>query len=210
MEENIDLMAINLIKEGGAAREEGVSILYKRYYRILSYLFINGTRIEADADELIQETFIKIVKSCQTFKGEASVSTWIRKIAKNCMIDHIRRRPNQVELDEEGWYGDNYSDENTLEGDYRALWLIKNQPSIPSEVSETIEECVKRAFARFANESQENQERARTLELVVEGYEIKKIATFINRTEGATREYLSQCRKKIKEFMVPCRDLLKE
>lgn len=206
-EENNDLMAINLIKQGGSAREKGVNILYKKYARILGALFLRGTTIKADAEDLVQETFIKIVRGCETYKGDAKPSTWIKRIAENCLIDHLRSRQLPVEFDEEGWdfLENNFSNENIVERDNRASWLLESQIHNPSDDIDSIEECVQKAFARFAKE---DQKRAEALSLVVEGYEIKKIAGFINRTEGATREYLSQCRKKIEKYMAPCKDLL--
>ncbi len=213
LEENKDLIAINLIKSGGSDRIKGVNILYNKYAKKLGTLF-KGNKLlreikitEADAEDLVQETFIKIVRGCETYKGEASLSTWIRKIAKHCLIDHLRSRQLPIEFDEEGWefLENNFSNENIVERDSRASWLLENQIPDPSNDMETIEECVQRAFARF---SKDDQKRAEALSLVVEGYEIKKIAKFINRTEGATREYLSQCRKKIEKYMSPCKELL--
>lgn len=193
-EENIDLVGINLIKRGGSGREEGVNILYKKYARILRALFLRETRIQADADDLVQETFVKIVRGCESYKGEAPLSAWIRRIAKNCLIDHLRSK--------QGHPTDNYDDGGweLLENTSEHLHVI--DPPIDGD---TLEDCVERGFREF---SKVEPERAKALSLVVEGLDMKKIAGLINRTEGATREYLSQCRKKIEEYLRPCRDYL--
>jgi len=206
-EENIDLVGINLIKRGGSEREEGVNILYKKYARILRAFFFRKTAIQADADDLVQETFIKIVKGCETYKGDAPLSAWIRKVAQNCLIDHLRDKKIHPtdHFSDEGWEFLENELDKIGEKDDRASWLLTNSNQDPSAGGDTIEKCVKRAFAKFASD---DQERAEALSLVVEGYDMKSIASFINRTEGATREYLSQCRKKIEKYMLPCKDLL--
>ena len=51
------------------------------------------------ADDLVQETLIRAHKAQATFKGNASLSTWLCAIALNVMRDHFRataRRPEQV------------------------------------------------------------------------------------------------------------------
>jgi RNA polymerase sigma-70 factor (ECF subfamily) len=191
---NIDLQGITLIKLGGAKREEGIAILYKKYARILRSVFLRKTRTQADAEDLLQETFIKIVKNCESYRGEAPLSAWIRQIAKNTLMDYLRYKQSHPTdtLDDEGWVA--------LENASDKLHVLD-----PPINGDTLEDCVSRGFSEFAKDE---PERAKALSLVVEGYDTRKIAGFINRTEGATREYLSQCRKKVQDFLLPCRDYL--
>ena len=51
-------------------------------------------------------------------------------------------------------------------------------------------------------------ERAYALELVIEGVEGKEIADRLGRSEMATRQYLTQCRKHIAPFIQNCLELL--
>ena len=193
-DENIDLQGVTLIKLGGAKREQGVALLYKKYAKILRTLFLRKTRTQADAEDLLQETFVKIVKNCESYRGDAPLSAWIRQIAKNTLMDYLRyKQAHPAEtFDDDGWAA--------LENVSEKLHVID-----PLINGDTLEDCVSRGLGEF---SKAEPERARALSLVVEGYDIRKIASFINRTEGATREYLSQCRKKIEEFLIPCRDYL--
>lgn len=57
----------------------------------------------ATAEELLQESLIKIFKGLATFEGKSSLKTWTYTIATRVAIDHLRcpaQRRNMVELDE--------------------------------------------------------------------------------------------------------------
>ncbi len=51
------------------------------------------TRSEEDAEDVVQETFLKAYSELDSFEGRASLATWLHRIAANCSIDLIRRRP---------------------------------------------------------------------------------------------------------------------
>jgi RNA polymerase sigma-70 factor (ECF subfamily) len=72
--------------------------------------------------------------------------------------------------------------------------------------SAELEDCVRRAYTRFA---EAYADRAEILSRVAfDGWDIDDVAVALRRTNGATREYLSQCRKKLKIFLEPCKELL--
>jgi RNA polymerase sigma-70 factor, ECF subfamily len=65
--------------------------IYNEYSpRILRYL--NSTFCIEDSEDLLQEIFIKVYKSLDSFRNESSVNTWIYKIAKNAIIDKLKSR----------------------------------------------------------------------------------------------------------------------
>jgi RNA polymerase sigma-70 factor, ECF subfamily len=51
------------------------------------------TRSEQDAEDVVQETFLKAYAELRSFEGRAALGTWLHRIAANCAIDLIRRRP---------------------------------------------------------------------------------------------------------------------
>lgn len=68
--------------------------LYAMYYeRILKYL---SRAVGSDeAEDCIQEVFIRVLSSLEAFKGKSSEYTWIYRIATNLLIDRVRKRsPN--------------------------------------------------------------------------------------------------------------------
>jgi RNA polymerase sigma-70 factor, ECF subfamily len=63
--------------------------IYNNYSaKILRYL--NSTFSIEDSEDLLQEIFIKVYKSLNSFRNESSVNTWIYKIATNAVIDKLK------------------------------------------------------------------------------------------------------------------------
>jgi len=67
-------------------------------------LALRMTGSEEDAEDITQETFIKIIKSLPSFEGRSQISTWIYRIAMNESLMNLRRRKplnSSVEIDRE-------------------------------------------------------------------------------------------------------------
>ncbi|MBS1495537.1 MAG: sigma-70 family RNA polymerase sigma factor, partial [Bacteroidetes bacterium] len=45
---------------------------------------------EAQAQDFLQETFIKVWQHLDSYRGDAKISTWIYRIAVNTCLSHIR------------------------------------------------------------------------------------------------------------------------
>jgi RNA polymerase sigma-70 factor (ECF subfamily) len=55
------------------------------------------TGSETDAQDMVQETFLRAWKQMHKFDGRASLSTWLHRICANCSLDHIRARKRKQE-----------------------------------------------------------------------------------------------------------------
>lgn len=65
--------------------------LYKKYhYELFNFLFYMVQSRE-QAEDLVQEVYIRVLKSYQHFKGESSERTWLIAIARNVAIDFFRK-----------------------------------------------------------------------------------------------------------------------
>ena len=61
------------------------------------------TRSEADAEDVVQDTFLKAYGELARFEARSSVRTWLHRIAANCSIDLIRKRASlRTTADEDG------------------------------------------------------------------------------------------------------------
>lgn len=53
---------------------------------------------DSDAEDMVQEASLRMLKGIGSFKGEASVATWATRITLNCCYDHFRKFKNKQTL----------------------------------------------------------------------------------------------------------------
>ncbi len=90
---------IQLVKEGNTM---GFDDLYHKYSaRIYSAIF-RITRDEHEAEDLLQDTFVKVYKGLKKFKFKSSFYTWLYRIAINTTLTHMKKSNKKKEstLDE--------------------------------------------------------------------------------------------------------------
>src|SRR5574342_1072438 len=73
-------------------RERAYRELIRRYERPVFSLVYRMVRDRELAEDLAQETFIKVLNAIDSYRPEHKFSSWIFKIANNAAIDHLRRR----------------------------------------------------------------------------------------------------------------------
>src|ERR687891_1687069 len=66
--------------------------LVRRYERPVFSLLYRMVRDRGLAEDLAQETFIKVLNGIRSYRPEFKFSSWIFKIANNAAIDHLRRK----------------------------------------------------------------------------------------------------------------------
>lgn len=66
--------------------------IFDEYQRPIYNYLLHMTQDQAVAEDLAQETFIRVYNGLPGFRGEASLATWVYRIATNVSLDHFRRR----------------------------------------------------------------------------------------------------------------------
>jgi len=84
-----DQQVVVFAQEG---REDAYRELIKRYERPVYSLIYRMVRDNETAEDLAQETFIKVLNNIDRYRPEFKFSSWLFKIANNITIDHLRRR----------------------------------------------------------------------------------------------------------------------
>lgn len=184
-----DAADLAAIRQGGPTATKAVTRLYQSYRRPLLGYFMRKGVDAAEAEDLLQEVFISVTRQAGSFRGESKVSTWIYRIAENRFIDQVRRKKPEDQVDDEAWG--------------KVADTLAHDQSNPGQA---VDDCVSRALQQFARQSSERAEALRRVAL--DDWSIDDLAHFLGRTNAATREYLSQTRKKVREFMQPCLELL--
>lgn len=91
---------INLIINGDT---NAFAVLVDRYKELVFTLTIRMLKNKEEAEEVSQDTFIKVYKSIERFKGDSKFSTWIYRIAYNTSLDRLKKNRkyfNDVAIDE--------------------------------------------------------------------------------------------------------------
>jgi RNA polymerase sigma-70 factor, ECF subfamily len=90
-----DEIAIDKARHGDP---EAFRVLVERHARPVFRLAFRMTGNEIDAEDMVQETFLKAWKQIARFDGRASFGTWLHRICANCSLDHIRARKRKQDL----------------------------------------------------------------------------------------------------------------
>lgn len=73
--------------------------IVKHYSEPLYWKIRQFVLLHEDADDVLQNTFIKAWKSFDSFRGDSSLSTWLHRIAINESLDLLRRKKENQSLD---------------------------------------------------------------------------------------------------------------
>ena len=92
MELYTDTYYIQRIQAGDVAC---FACLLDKYSRPIHSLILKVVRSQEEAEELAQDTFMKVFKNLASFKGDCSFSTWIYRIAYNTAVSETRRRKRE-------------------------------------------------------------------------------------------------------------------
>jgi len=65
--------------------------LLRRYRHPVFNFVLRFVRERGPAEELYQDTWLKVIERCDDFRGDAKFSTWLYTIARNLCVDHQRK-----------------------------------------------------------------------------------------------------------------------
>jgi RNA polymerase sigma-70 factor (ECF subfamily) len=63
-----------------------------QYYQKIYKLCLFYLKDKQEAEDLLQDIFLKVHKKASSFKGEATVYTWIYRLAVNTILNYLRRK----------------------------------------------------------------------------------------------------------------------
>lgn len=140
---------MNLIERIRRGDREAASAFVDRHYDRIFRMLKQMTRHEADAADLAQETFLAAVKGINGFRGEASVTTWLHRIAYRLAR---KRRPQREIL--EPAVSSRFDEEVDS-----AIWLERALQKLPPETRD--------AFVLFELQGLTVEEVSQTMECPV-------------------------------------------
>lgn len=90
-----DQYQINQVLEGNT---NAFSVLVDQYKDLVFTLALRMLKNREEAEEVSQDTFIKVFKSLEKFKGDSKFSTWIYKVTYNTCLDRLKKNKRQQQV----------------------------------------------------------------------------------------------------------------
>ena len=182
----MDKDEIEIIKRVQAGDSMAFQRIMERYgERVMSSAY-RFTKNSQDAEELYQETFIRIYKNIQSFRFESEFFTWAYRILTNQAFNYYRKKKRMVTVD-------------PGEDDY--LWETIPSDSADSADTETLRSSL-RAQIDQALRQLSSQQRVVFIMKHYEGKKIKDIAAILDCTEGTVKRYLFRATRKLQTMLV--------
>ncbi len=178
-------------------RESAYRELIRRYQRPIYSLIYRMVRNKELAEDLAQDTFIKMLNGIGSYRPEYKFSSWIFKIANNAAIDHLRRR----ELDTLSLDGSPHA-EGAEAIEATTLQIGDGQESQLEEVtSRELGAQIEAAVGRLRPEY-----RNCILLRHVEGRPYEEIAEILDLPLGTVKTYIHRARNELRALLADTRE----
>ncbi|MCA1009505.1 RNA polymerase sigma factor SigX [Halobacillus halophilus] len=160
--------------------------LYDNYHHDLFQYLIYMVKDRDLAEDLVQEVYIKVLKSYQSFDGRSTEKTWLLSIARHVAIDYFRkqkRKRNRI-MDFFDW---NNKGEQ-----------LKDQSSLPDEIAVQNDE-MKQVYKALDNCTLD--QRNVIIFRFIQGMSIQETAEILNWSESKVKTTQHRGMKSLKEMM---------
>ena len=167
-----------VIKQCKAKDPAGFEFLYKTYYRVLYGIAMRYSKNTAEAEDILQDSFIKVFNSIQTYQSEGSFEGWLKRIVQYTAINSYRSRLKfnlHIEMPD----SDSLSDDSL------------------GAIFETMEA---KEIVALLNSMPEGYRVILNL-YCIDGYTHKQIAEMIKITEGTSKSQLFKAKKYLKNLL---------
>ncbi len=169
---NIHQEIIEECKEGS---QKAQFQLYKLYYKAMYSVSLRILNDEMEAEDVMQEAFLKAFSKIDTYKGEVSFGAWLKKIVVNRSLDYLKRRKVQFE------------EVNERTGQ------IADYQMEPKEIDVQV---LKRAIQNLSDGY-----RVVLSLYLVEGYDHEEISQILGISNSASRTQLLRAKNKLRELL---------
>ena len=182
-----EIATVALARDGDS---DAFRTLVERHSRAVYRLAHRMTGNASDAEDVVQETFLKAYKQLGRFESRANFGTWLHRIAVNCSIDLIRSRPHKEAghdaADLEAMGGEEAGDESGQHTPERLM--------LSTEVQERINSAMSALSQR---------ERAAFVLRHFEGNSIEDISRSLGLKTNATKHSIFRAVRKMRAALEP-------
>ena len=170
-----------IIKRAARGDARAHEILYRAFATPVYSLCLRFTRVPAHAEDLVQETFIEVMRSIGKFRGEAAVGSWIRRIAVSKALMFLR-----------------------------SAWTARSQSLGDDWDDMTPGDAVSHGISRHPDDALDLDAALANLPSVsravvwlhdVEGFTHKEIAALMGKTESFSKSQLSRAYQRLRPML---------
>lgn len=129
-----DISVLQLLRNE-STKQRGFTELMNTYQQRLYWHIRKLVTFHADADDVLQNTFIKVWTNIDTFKGESSLYTWIYRIATNESITYLQNRKKKFakDLDAVSHFLTDLESDSYFDGDAELKKLLSVVETLPEK-----------------------------------------------------------------------------
>ena len=153
--------------------------VYRRYHAAMYNTTLRIVGDPDDAEDVMQEAFLKAFLKIKTYRGEVSFGAWLKRIVINKAVDFLRLKRDHISMEEIGEV------EDIREED------IPENPDIKLEVG-----TIKRAIASLP----EGYRVVLSL-ILLEGYDHEEVSAILNISNATSRTQYHRAKKKLLELL---------
>lgn len=180
------------IVEGLKALDPGViDDFVDQYSRPLFGVILNYTKNPSDAEEILQDTLLKIIKKIETFREESDIWPWMRRIAINNGImwlrKHRAKQDRTTHLDE---LLPKFSKDGEFDSPIYGWTVDPEEVYLNSELAAELYEAVQELPYEY---------RVPLVLKDIEGYSIKQISSLLGLKEPTTKTRIHRARLFVRE-----------
>ena len=151
--------------------------LYDTYAGRMYLICLRYTKSQQEAEDVLQESFIKVFKNLKNYRGESRLEYWIRRIVVNTALNSQRKKLYMYPMVDIEEMKNNYDPGKTL-SNYSMEELLNMIRELPTGC-QTV-------FNLFA----------------IEGYGHKEIAEMLGISEGTSKSQFARARKLLQERII--------
>lgn len=116
-------MESELVSRASRGDESALAEIYNQHKRRIMSLCWRMVRNQAEAEDMVQDTFLQAFRKLHTFRGDSALSTWLHRIAVNLVLMKMRKHSiievpvdDHPSEDADSGVGEFGSDDSRLEG----------------------------------------------------------------------------------------------
>lgn len=174
---------IGLLNQIGAGDDKAATRLYRHYHGYLYAFVRHQITNDNDAEEIAHDVFLSVFRKPEGFRGDAKFSTWLCAIAKNKVIDLLRKRGRSHAI-------------QAMDDD-----LAQNLPDPNWDFIAEFEETEKDLALQHCRDALPHEQKEAIFLVFYEGLGLDAVAQRQNCPAGTVKSRLFHARRRLRDCM---------